>query len=237
MNKNKNGVTLIALIITIIILLILAAVSINFVVGDNGILNNAMKAELETYKGEVRDQLLLNLNDELLSCSTALMGGAGDISSKYNEIYLINFLAGNKNFAGTDYEDTSAVKCIEKISGAVAINTKDGSGAQIVADTSDSNKSFTEKKASLISAGLITDDGKIYNKYRVIPTALSNSGRNYGSGTKDSNIFILEAVDDSGNPITTEGATSSGKFNLVYYDKDKKPSVLETVSLYMTNQS
>lgn len=232
MNKNRNGVTLVALVITIIVLLILAAVSINFVLGDNGILNNAMKVELETSKGEVRDHLLLNLNDELLSCSTAVVGGTEDISSKYNEIYLINFLAGNKNFGGTDHEDSSAVKCIEKIDGAFAINTKDGKG-QDYANT-------LSTKDSLVSAGLITNDGKIYNKYRIIPTALSSSVDSYGKGTSNKDIFVLEAVDDNGNLITTptDGtATSSGKYDLSYYDKDGNRSVLETVSLYMTNQS
>ncbi|MBR2290150.1 MAG: hypothetical protein IJ867_06135 [Clostridia bacterium] len=43
--KNKRGITLIALIITIIILLILAGVTINVVVGDNGVLKNAQEAK------------------------------------------------------------------------------------------------------------------------------------------------------------------------------------------------
>ena len=42
--KNKKGITLIALIITIIVLLILAGVSLNAIVGDNGIITNAMNA-------------------------------------------------------------------------------------------------------------------------------------------------------------------------------------------------
>ena len=42
--KNKKGITLISLIITIIVLLILAGVSISMVVGENGILNRATDA-------------------------------------------------------------------------------------------------------------------------------------------------------------------------------------------------
>lgn len=41
MLKNKRGITLIALVITIIILLILASVSLNLVLGDNGIIERA----------------------------------------------------------------------------------------------------------------------------------------------------------------------------------------------------
>ena len=49
MNQNKNikGITLIALVITIIILLILAGVSIAMLTGNNGILIQAQNAKKE----------------------------------------------------------------------------------------------------------------------------------------------------------------------------------------------
>ena len=50
--KNKTGITLIALVITIIILLILAGVTIAALSGDNGILKNAGKAKEETEQAE-----------------------------------------------------------------------------------------------------------------------------------------------------------------------------------------
>ena len=46
--KNKKGITLIALVITIIILLILAAVSLNMIIGENGIVNKARTSK-DTY--------------------------------------------------------------------------------------------------------------------------------------------------------------------------------------------
>ena len=46
--KKKTGITLIALIITIIVLLILAGITIALVVGDNGILNRSKNAKIET---------------------------------------------------------------------------------------------------------------------------------------------------------------------------------------------
>ena len=50
--KEQKGITLIALVITIIVLLILAGVSIAMLTGENGILNQANKAKTETeYKG------------------------------------------------------------------------------------------------------------------------------------------------------------------------------------------
>lgn len=49
--KKKNGITLIALIITIIVLLILAGVTINMVLGDNGLINKSKNA-VGSYKNE-----------------------------------------------------------------------------------------------------------------------------------------------------------------------------------------
>lgn len=51
----KKGITLIALIITTIILLILAGISITLVVGDNGILNKAQKSKTNTIIGDIKD--------------------------------------------------------------------------------------------------------------------------------------------------------------------------------------
>lgn len=48
MFKEQKGVTLIALVITIIVLLILAGVSIAFLIGDNGIITKSTKASAET---------------------------------------------------------------------------------------------------------------------------------------------------------------------------------------------
>ena len=57
-NTNK-GITLIALVITIIILLILAGVTIAMLTGENGILNQSQKATIEKYHGTLKDQLIL----------------------------------------------------------------------------------------------------------------------------------------------------------------------------------
>ena len=47
MRKNK-GITLVALVVTIVVLLILAGVSINLVLGNNGIITKAKEAAEKT---------------------------------------------------------------------------------------------------------------------------------------------------------------------------------------------
>lgn len=44
MIKNQRGITLVALVVTIIILIILATVAISFAFGSNGLVNRAQKA-------------------------------------------------------------------------------------------------------------------------------------------------------------------------------------------------
>ncbi len=55
-NKLQKGITLIALVITIIVLLILAGVSIATLTGDNGILTKAQTAKEETQKASEEEQ-------------------------------------------------------------------------------------------------------------------------------------------------------------------------------------
>ena len=55
--KNNKGITLIALVITIIVLLILAGVSISLVVGNNGVLTRATNAVSENRKRTAKEEL------------------------------------------------------------------------------------------------------------------------------------------------------------------------------------
>ena len=63
MLKNKRGITLIALVITIIILLILASVSLNLVLGDNGIIERAQQALEKTEEAEAREKVELTISE------------------------------------------------------------------------------------------------------------------------------------------------------------------------------
>lgn len=55
--KKEKGITLIALVITIIVLLILAGVTIATLTGDNGILTRAAEASFRQEMSEIRDKI------------------------------------------------------------------------------------------------------------------------------------------------------------------------------------
>ena len=69
--RNSKGITLIALVITIIVLLILAGVSIAMLTGDNGILTQANNAKVEQSHGAVRDGIALAYNEYQIEINTA----------------------------------------------------------------------------------------------------------------------------------------------------------------------
>lgn len=59
MLKENKGVTLVALVITIIVLLILAGVTLSMVMGDSGIFSKANKASSETTISSAKDAVRL----------------------------------------------------------------------------------------------------------------------------------------------------------------------------------
>ncbi len=59
--KKQNGITLIALVITIIVLLILAGVSIAMLTGENGILTKANESKTASTEGEKLEAVKLAL--------------------------------------------------------------------------------------------------------------------------------------------------------------------------------
>lgn len=62
LKNNRKGITLIALVITIIVLLILAGVSISMLTGRNGIITQASTAKKENSKMELKESLNLAMN-------------------------------------------------------------------------------------------------------------------------------------------------------------------------------
>ena len=63
--RNQIGITLIALVITIIVLLILAGVSIAMLSGDNGILTRANQAAFETAFATARENVANTINEAM----------------------------------------------------------------------------------------------------------------------------------------------------------------------------
>ena len=65
--KNSKGITLVALVVTIVVLLILAGVSINLVLGENGLISNAKEARDKTKTAEANEKSQLDSASDFIS--------------------------------------------------------------------------------------------------------------------------------------------------------------------------
>ena len=88
--RNNKAITLIALVVTIVVLLILAAVSISMLAGENGIIRQAQEAKDKTEKADVEEQVRLAI-------SAARIEGNGQIDKETLKTELDKL-----GYAGTD---------------------------------------------------------------------------------------------------------------------------------------
>ena len=75
MLKNRKGITLVALVVTIVVLLILAGVSINLILGNNGIIAKAKDAETKSAEATQND--LIGMNELAQQLEEKINGSAG----------------------------------------------------------------------------------------------------------------------------------------------------------------
>ena len=85
--KEMKGITLIALVVTIVVLLILTGVGINLVIGDNGIITMAQKAKSEYEEAKKREEReLAGVFEKLIATyNGALHIEDGQLLNQYNE--------------------------------------------------------------------------------------------------------------------------------------------------------
>ncbi len=211
MKKQKNkGITLIALVITIIILLILAGITISAITGDNGIIGNAGQAKEETeianekeivekatvqamgnnkYGNIVENELQEQLDKETGEGKTEAtdIGGEFEVVFKDNNRYYIVDKNGNvTEFCGIRLSDKElALSIINGVLPEYTITaTKFNITGDIIWESSDTEVATTE-------------NGKVVavNKGKTIITAKCISdGKEY---TANCEVEVAEHVDNS----------------------------------------
>ena len=161
--KNEKGITLIALVITIIVLLILAAVSIAMLTGENGILKKVSTASERTLEAEAEEKIKL-----------AVLG-ARDNDGNFNK-NLLNEELKKYGLNGETTESGTTVKANGKT------YTIDDKGTVTSKDSTENN----------VTAKMIADNpSKYYGKK--VTNYTSTNGQNdwkilYSDGT---HIFLI----------------------------------------------
>ena len=88
--KKEKGITLIALVISIIVMIVLSGISLNATIGENGIINRARESKLKQEEAEVEGEILsgiASLDIEYYQKATS------DIGITINSIYSISGLS------------------------------------------------------------------------------------------------------------------------------------------------
>lgn len=99
--KIEKGITLIALVIMIVVILILAGVSIDTLTGENGILKKASKAKEETEDANIKEQISIT---ELINQVDTYTSNIVNVTNQYNqEVGYINYQGNIVNEASSRY--------------------------------------------------------------------------------------------------------------------------------------
>lgn len=181
--KNKKGITLVALVITIIVLLILAGVALNLVLGEDGITNRAVNAGKTQNIAGAKEKLELevaNLAGEYYQAkyvNNSLPEGVDTVGE-----YVLSKL--NENYPTGEFVDGYEIS----VSGStVTLTATEGSDGTSV-------------------EGTITDDGKITFEQIVIG---SSTGGSTNTATNTSTNTTSNTASNTTENTTGGGSTGT----------------------------
>ena len=202
--KNTKGITLIALVVTIIVLLILAGVSIAMLTGNNGVLTQAKSAKENTRVGEVQEKVKLAaqaaLTDNL---------GNGIEKEKFQEELNNMFTQGEQ--VGLEYDETNKKYTVTVDKYEVEVSNMGAVGeakeAVIQAKLTLTYKN-TEQKAG-------ENVAKVVDKNVPIPTNFY-----YVGGTKDTGVVISDNSADENQGVDSN--LSGNQFVWVPVNQNQK---------------
>ena len=202
--KSTKGITLIALVVTIIILLILAGVSIAMLTGNNGVLTQAKSAKENTRVGEVQEKVKLAaqaaLTDNL---------GNGIEKEKFQEELNNMFTQGEQ--ISLEYDETNNKYTVTVDKYEVEVSNMGAVGeakeATIQAKLTLTYKN-TEQKAG-------ENVAKVVDKNVPIPTNFY-----YVGGTKDTGVVISDNSADENQGVDSN--LSGNQFVWVPVNQNQK---------------
>lgn len=118
--ESKKGITLVALVITIVVLLILAGASINLVVGNQGILTKSKKVSEDTKQAAIKEQIDLALTNYQIE-------KIANDNLNFKDYMEDEEQSGIKNFEVIDENPSEDVQLIGRVDGRIIIIKTDGS--------------------------------------------------------------------------------------------------------------
>ena len=206
MKTNTRGITLRALVVTIIVLLILAGVSILMLTGQNGILNRAKEAKEQTQKANSKEKLGLILTDLQMDAykkgSEIKIGEelAEEIKTKTDDGVSSAEYDGSRIIVGLNITDAESGNLAKRLN--VEIENK----VHIKITSADVNayKNVSDNESNLI--GIINPDGD----GQILDLSDENSEVDWWAYKGGKFLFNLcELQYEEGNPDNITGEISS----------------------------
>ena len=224
--KNKQGITLIALVITIIVLLILVGVSIATLTGENGILTRASDARTQTEIGDEMEKVKLS------ATGAKAENNGGEIKRNYLNDELTSYIGTE----GTDYT-------LSESETAPFVVTYSDSGRSYVIDENGNVSEYVDIAESVevgdyvdYNPTVLDKSGAPVEENKLTYTSPTGSGTQHGNGSEDQ-IFtatentkwrLLDIENGtvtliSENPITTDAGENfimSGAIGYLYAERE-----------------
>ena len=231
MNKNLNfGITLIALIITIIVLLILAGVTLSMVMGENGIFGKANNASEQTKIANAKEIIRTAVLENEVYKKT------GDTKGKSDE-KLLEPIKAKLTQEGYKINDTDSTITIGKTTinipdeiASASTGENGSSGGNVTIEKGDNTqgtepKTINGKTATysnpIIPAGFKAVDSSIDNTIDSKASWTNGEGYKYGLviEDKEGNQFVWIAVDGTNVVLNRYQFQDSLNYNSESYNK------------------
>ena len=211
--KRNKGITLIALVVTIIVLLILAGISISMLTGENGILNRASEAKQNTGTAQTEELVKLSVTD-------ALTQGLGSLTDANLKTALNNNIGAGKyeisgdatsgwtvTVNGKEFKIDSTGKIRGTTSGGGSIGTlPTGEGTTPYLP----NGTFSKKEGDLSTGLVIKDSNDNEYVWVEVPTTIYSDSKYNTNGTPSS-ADDWEKIRDCLKAYTSDYSNSSYK--------------------------
>ena len=192
--KKDQGITLISLVVTIIVLIILAGISINLILGQDGIINKAKQAkqnmELATIEEQEQLNEIYNQMGTQINSSSSIGNGGDELKINDFKIAIADYIAEAGGIRPEQTDDTETFG--ERIKGIVKEVTKDASA---------SAENISSGKTAWINGELVTGTGAdVENAYNngyaegLKQASNSNAEIQYTYHTHTSGCYTTENV-------------------------------------------
>ena len=242
--KSNTGITLITLVITIVVLTILAGVSINTVVGDDGIIQKAKEKAEATRRASAEEEMnrlvleyQLASNDETLESflqEKVTEGRINGVTDNGDGTITITKKVEGKDYTVTVKKPSSSAQSI-KIKGKRVVANEDGTGENLGEASTSKGKTLYIMIDSSISGGTTTVSPQV-------PYAVTENGtyKFTVTGTVNGTTYTKEVsvtVNQFKNSILEDINIKIGDSVNYTYDSAGSYSLSSTYSGYSSSQT